>query len=188
MFYLVITTLANPTTTSSSTTTSGITDPLNTSNTHISSSATTATNNETSSQVPPTPSITNKDSSSPASPSPPVEYIAVAIVAVILAIAGLIVMVIVIMACKRKRNSVKDKVFKGSDPDLYHSPNLKLSPLTGQVESPPSSKATTNKPVEANDDPGTSFVYCVYAHCLAAAMKLVCLHQFQVVFKLPMLL
>ena len=168
MFYLDTTTLASPTTTSSSTTTSGVIDPSNysntdtsssaTTNTHTSSSATTATHNETSSQVPPTPSITTKDS------SPPVEYIAVAIVAVILAIAGLIVMVIVIMACKRKRNSVKDKDFKGSNPDLYNSPNLKLSPLTGQVESPPSSKATTNKPVEANDDPGTSFVYCVYMH------------------------
>ena len=96
--------------------------------------------------------------------SPPVEYIAAAIVAVILAIAGLIVMVIVIMACKRKRNSVKDKDFKGSNPVLYDSPNFKLSPLTGQVESPPSSKATTDKPVEANDDPGTSFVYCVCMH------------------------
>ena len=94
--------------------------------------------------------------------SPPVVYIAVVIVAVILAIAGLIVMVIVIMAYKRKRNSVKD--FKGSDPDLYNSCNLKLSPLTGQVESPPSSKATTDKPVEANDDPGTSFIYCVCMH------------------------
>ena len=92
------------------------------------------------------------------------EYIAAAIVAVILAIAGLIVMVIVIMAYKRKRYSDKDKDFKGSDQDLYDSPKIKLSPLTGQVESPPSSKATTDKPVEANDDPGTSLVYCVCMH------------------------
>ena len=116
--------------TSSSATTNTDTSSSATTDTDTSSSATTntdssfsaTTNNETSSQVPTSPSITNKDS------SPPVEYIAAAIVAVILAIAGLIVMVIVIMACKRKRNSVKDKDFKGSDPDLYDSPKIKLSP------------------------------------------------------------
>ena len=148
-------TVGSPTMTSSQTTSYKVTqtqsDPpnsytSNTSNTDSSSSEITA--------------VTNNEESSPVD----WVYIAAAIVAVILAIAGLIVMVIVIMACKRKRNSVKDKCFKGSDPDLYDSPNLKLSPLTGQVESPPSSKATTDKPVEANDDPGTSFVYCVYMH------------------------
>ena len=41
MFHLVIPTLESPTTTSSSTTASGVTDPSNTSNTHTSSSGTT---------------------------------------------------------------------------------------------------------------------------------------------------
>ena len=153
-------TVGSPTMTSSQTTSYDVTqtqsDPPN--------SFTSNTSNTDSSHPSETTAVTNNEESSPAPQLPSVEYIAAAIVAVILAIAGLIVMVIIIVAYKRKRNSVKDKDFKGSDPDLYDSPNLKLSPLTGQVESPPSSKATTDKPVEANDDPGTSFVYCVYMH------------------------
>ena len=85
----------------------------------------------------PTSAVTfaNTDKPFNNSKSPPVEYIAAAIVAVILAIAGLIVMVIVIMAFRRKQTSVKDKDLR-ENVSYSQTPNYQLSPHTGQVESP----------------------------------------------------
>ena len=122
-------TVGSPTTTSSQTTSYEVTQTTSYEVTQATSYEVTQTDppNSFTSSSTTIAGMTDLDKDS----SPPVEYIAAAIVAVILAIAGLIVMVIVIMAYKRKRNSVKDKDFKGSNPDLYDSPNFKLSPLTG---------------------------------------------------------
>ena len=103
-------TVGSPTTTSSQTTSYEVTQTTSYEVTQATSYEVTQTDppNSFTSSSTTIAGMTDLDKDS----SPPVEYIAAAIVAVILAIAGLIVMVIVIMAYKRKRNSVKDKDFK----------------------------------------------------------------------------
>ena len=100
-------------------------EALNTSksNTHTPSSTTISTT------APPPSSTITKGT------SPPVVYIAAPIVVMILALIALIVvMVTVILACKRKQNSVKDRDLR-ENVSYSQTPNLQLSPHTGQVES-----------------------------------------------------
>ena len=96
------------------------------------SSSTTITNNETPSSA---------------------VFIVAPIVVIILALAlalliAIIVIVMVLVALKKKRNSMKDNYFKGD------SSHLKLSPLTGQVESPYSVQTTTDEPAGSNNVSG----------------------------------